>query len=68
MTPTFITTGIYETVYKTTLGTADPIIDHYKVGRKGMDTIRLTNFVNEYGVAGNQIHIDEYGFPWVKCT
>jgi GTP-binding protein EngB required for normal cell division len=65
MQATFITTGSYEIVYSTIPGKTHQI-NHYKVGRKGMATIHLLNFIDEYGMTGKQVYIDQYGSPWVK--
>jgi hypothetical protein len=68
MEATFITTGEFEAIFKMVPGKDYETVDHYKVGRKGMGTIHISNFVAEYGMKGKQIRIDKYGSAWVKSS
>jgi hypothetical protein len=65
MKATFVTTGECIVVYSTKPDKTHQI-DHYKVGRKGMGTIYISNYIAEYDMVGKHIYIDNYGSPWVK--
>lgn len=65
MTPSFITTGQVDTVFKKAKN-GDDIVSHYYVGRKDMGRIHLLTVLPEYYTAGVAIYVDSYGSPWVK--
>lgn len=58
---TFTTNGTVQTITN-----LDGSIKCYKVGRLDMGAIELHRDTPEYHKAGNKIHIDKYGNPWVR--
>lgn len=58
---TFTTTGTVQTFTN-----PDGTIRCYKVGRLDMGAIELHRDIPEYHKAGNMIHIDKHGNPWVR--
>lgn len=60
MKATFVTVGWVEKI------TPENKPAYFKVGRKGMCPITLSQDIPEYHEAGRHIHIDGWGCPWIK--